>query len=178
MSLSPLIVYKLRRLFGTQQGIKGSTFRLLHERKKPRCVPAHTLQVVLTCCCWLRRSVISFWSSSCSLFISSQDCCRWLCSLTSCVFFLFRVSMSSFSCDWSLSSRLCNVLSRHTKNALRGQQGQSPGVIHFKYEFPTKKAGQTTSILYVCVFQAAGKRTKPETNKDVSMKIHGRTQHS
>lgn len=28
-------------------------------------------------------------------------------------------------------------------------QGQSPGLIHFKHEFPTKKAGQTNSILCI-----------------------------
>lgn len=37
-------------------------------------------------------------------------------------------------------------------------QGQSPGVINFKHEFPTKKAGQTNSVLHICVFQAPGKK--------------------
>lgn len=56
-------------------------------------------------------------------------------------------------------------------------QGQSPGVINYKHEFPTKKAGQTNSVL--CVFQAPGKRAKPETKRGLSVKkkIHRHAQH-
>jgi len=58
--------------------------------------------------------------------------------------------------------------------------GQSPGLTHFKHEFPTKKAGHTNSILHIGVFQAAGgeKKTKSETHRDINMKKCESTEHS
>lgn len=67
-----------------------------------------------TCCCWARRSPISFWSSSWSRFMSSHDCCSRLRSRSSCPFSRLSMLTSSFSWVWSLRSRLWSVLKSHT----------------------------------------------------------------
>lgn len=67
-------------------------------------------QPVSTCCCWARRSPISFWSSSWRRFMSSHDCCSRLRSRSSCPFSRRSMSTSSFSWVWSLRSRLWSVL--------------------------------------------------------------------
>lgn len=61
------------------------------------------------------------------------------------------------------------AVTAHKKILLEASlQGQSPGVIHVKHEFPTKEAGQTDSILHICVFRAPGKKqNKKQTGTEV-----------
>lgn len=55
--------------------------------------------------------------------------------------------------------------------------GQSPGLINFKHEFLTKKAGQLTQF---CIFEYFKHQEKKnlEKTRDINMKIHESTQYS
>lgn len=77
--------------------------------------------------------------------------------------------MSSFSCDWSLSSRLCNVLSWHIENMLfeANLRRQILVLTSFMYEFSTKKTDQTNSNFQIVIFQ---EQDKSEKKKSLSIK--------
>lgn len=82
-----------------------------------------------TCCCWARRSPISFWSSSWSRFMSSHDCCSRLRSRSSCPFSRLSMSTSSFSWVWSLRSRLWSVL-KYPPHTVSPRQPPTPTPRH------------------------------------------------
>lgn len=109
----PTFVKKTLKYSKTPRGLRPymlksaypSSFVLL-----PHELYCYTIKEQNTSCCCLRSSEISFWSASCILLRSWQDCCRWLNSRCSWACFLRRLSPSSWSCVWSLNTRLCRVL--------------------------------------------------------------------
>lgn len=136
------------------------TFRFLYERKNPRSLAAQTLQAVAHL-----------------LLLAAQVCYLLLILIVKSLHLLTRLlqvivfphQLRVFPLQGihvllqlglvAQQPTVQRAVTAHKKILLEASlQGQSPGVIHVKHEFPTKEAGQTDSILHICVFRAPGKK--------------------